>query len=534
MSGQDMAGIDDIGGQVFPQGEDVNIRGQIFGNRNGAFYHYALGKIASSYAAIDPLKQGRAMCEIFGNYGWSEGVRLEKYLADHFLVRGVNNFVPHAFSPKPFPDPDCPPHFYAHGHNPQYRHFGCLMAYMNRVCALISGGRHIAPVAVLYHGDAEWSGAFMPMEKPCHALADAQIEYDIIPQDVFSEKERYKTVLGKTLRVNTQEYRVLIVPYARYITKVFAEAVHDLLSLGFPVIFIDAPPETLCDYTSHHGGVASLIAGAKILSLDNLISYLCDTGVKEISISPANNRIRYLRYVHDDGMSLYVFVNEGVVTWNGVIRVPLTKPCAVYDAWNNNLKTGDARVNDGGTDIAVEIEPLKSFIVVFDDALSSMTLPAMDIGAARETSPATEMNLNEVWTRSLCNAIEYPAFRDAKEVRLPDALAEEQPSFTGFVRYERRVVLDAEQTASPCVTIEITDAYEGLELFVNGVPAGIQIAPPFRYNISPLIKTGENVFAIEVATTLERQVKPSGFAAMTPSSSPKTPTGVTGEIRLYW
>ncbi|MDR1248180.1 MAG: hypothetical protein LBK63_02645, partial [Treponema sp.] len=181
MSGQDMAGIDDIGGQVFPQGEDVNITGQVWGNRNGEFYHYVLGKLASSYAAIDPLKQGRAMCEIFGNYGWAEGVRLEKYLADHFMVRGVNNFVPHAFSPKTFPDPDCPPHFYAHGHNPQYRHFGALMAYMNRVCALISGGRHAAPVAVLYHGEAEWAGNYMPMETPCRLLADAQIEYDIIP-----------------------------------------------------------------------------------------------------------------------------------------------------------------------------------------------------------------------------------------------------------------------------------------------------------------------------------------------------------------
>ena len=35
------------------------------------------------------------MCEIFGNYGWSEGPRMEKYLADHFMVQGVNRYVPH-------------------------------------------------------------------------------------------------------------------------------------------------------------------------------------------------------------------------------------------------------------------------------------------------------------------------------------------------------------------------------------------------------------------------------------------------------
>ncbi len=169
-----MSGIDDIGGQVFPQGEDLNYDDGVFSKRIGEFYHYMLGKLGSSSAAIEPLKKGNSMCEIFGAYGWSEGVRLEKYLVDHFLVRGINHYVPHAFSPMAFPDPDCPPHFYAHGNNPQYRHFGCLMAYTNRVCELISHGRHVAEIAVLYHGEGEWTGKCMFSHKPAHLLADAR------------------------------------------------------------------------------------------------------------------------------------------------------------------------------------------------------------------------------------------------------------------------------------------------------------------------------------------------------------------------
>lgn len=56
--------------------------------RNGEFYHFVLGRLAASLAAIDPKKKNCSLCEIFGNYGWEEGVRLEKYLLDHFLVRG--------------------------------------------------------------------------------------------------------------------------------------------------------------------------------------------------------------------------------------------------------------------------------------------------------------------------------------------------------------------------------------------------------------------------------------------------------------
>ncbi len=165
-----MAGVDTIGGQILPQGEDCNVTNQLLGNRIGEFYHYMLAKLASSAASIEPLKKGRSFCEIFGAYGWSAGLRLEKYLLDHCMVRGINHFVPHAFSAKEFPDPDCPPHFYAEGHNPQHRHFGSLMAYTNRLCELISDGKHIANVAVLYHGEAEWTGQYMASHVVGHII----------------------------------------------------------------------------------------------------------------------------------------------------------------------------------------------------------------------------------------------------------------------------------------------------------------------------------------------------------------------------
>lgn len=80
------------------------------------------------------------MCEVYGAYGWTEGLKLMKWLTDHMLVRGVNHFVPHAFTQKAFPEPDCPPHMYAGGQNPQYRYYGYLNRYINRISHLISGG----------------------------------------------------------------------------------------------------------------------------------------------------------------------------------------------------------------------------------------------------------------------------------------------------------------------------------------------------------------------------------------------------------
>jgi hypothetical protein len=526
MSGQDMAGIDDIGGQVFPQGEEVNITGQIHGNRNGEFYHYALGKLAASYAAIDPAKKGRAMCEIFGDYGWAEGVRLEKYLADHFMVRGVNNFVPHAFSPKPFPDPDCPPHFYAHGHNPQYRHFGALMAYMNRVCRLFSEGRHIAPVAVLYHGEAEWAGDYMPMEKPCHLLADAQIEYDIIPPDVFAEMERYKTSLGERLRVNTQEYKMLLVPYAEYITAEFALAAAALNDAGFLLVFINERPKGICN-GADNTGIPEKLYECPVVPLEGIIDFIREKSIPELIINPSNNRIRYLRYTHHEGMNLYYLVNEGIEIYQGTVLLPENGPCAVYNAWDNRLERIEILAASDGSILTVEIEPLKSLIVIFDKDIPVDTLkpPLRCTGMP--------LVLNEGWKRSVCGAIEYPSFSETREIKLPDRIADENPGFAGFIRYERSLTLTAESLVKPGKVIEITDAHEGVELFVNGVSAGIQIVPPFRYRIDAFLKEGLNTFTIEVATTLERQIKPSGFATITGMSEPKNLLGITGQVILY-
>lgn len=59
------------------------------------------------------------------------------------------------------------------------------MAYTNRVCELIAHGRHVAEIAVLYHGEGEWTGKCMFSHKPAHLLADTQMDYDLIPQDVL-------------------------------------------------------------------------------------------------------------------------------------------------------------------------------------------------------------------------------------------------------------------------------------------------------------------------------------------------------------
>ena len=528
--GQDMAGIDDIGGQILPQGEDLSYDRGAFARRIGPFYHYGLGKLASSAAAIEPLKKGNSMCEAFGAYGWGEGVHLMKYIADHLLVRGVNHFVPHAFDPKEFPDTDCPPHFYAHGHNPLYRHFGYLMKYLNRCCELISGGRHVAPAALLYHGEGDWTGRFMSDSAPGHVLADSQIDYDIIPQEVFAERDSYHTAIGgKNFCVNTQAYRALVVPYMQFVTKAFAEAVPELAAAGVPVIFIDAYPEGIADTAmGNETRDAALIKALKdascVKTLEELVPALEGVGARDLSLAPANNRIRYFRYIHSDESEVLLLVNEGTETYKGSVTLAFDQAGALayeYDAYFNEVRPAAL---DGRT-LTLELEPLHSLILVLDKSAEAAEMEPLYKAALPAGGEA--LAFAGKWQRSLTDAISYPAFGKAKAVALPDHLAEELPVFSGYVRYENDFIFNGEGGA----LLEITAASEGVEVFVNGASLGIQIVPTYRFDLTPALKAGANHICIDVATTLERQMAgtPDPF---TGKKEPEGLSGITGEVRL--
>lgn len=523
LAGQDMAGIDDIGGQVMPGQEDLDLNMPPFHSRNGSFYHYGLGKLGSSAAAIEPLKKGNSMCEIFGAYGWGEGVRLEKYLLDHFMVRGINHFVPHAFSAKEYPDPDCPPHFYAHGNHPQYRHFGALMAYGNRVLELLNGGVHIAPAAVLYHGESEWMGEAMASDVVGHQLYDHQIDYDYIPQDVFLPENAYNMEITYdteraegSFRVNTQNYRVLIVPKLQFITPHMKAALKQLQEAHFPVYFVDGLPE----------GVEG-----KIVPLSELAEMLEKSRISEISIMPENNRIRYYHYEHADGSAVYMFVNEGNGIYEGTVEMPESRACYVYDAWENTIQDAEAVRDEttGITKVSLVLEPLKSYLLVFESRDTAEAV--LKEKTTQISGEGVEIPFISTWQRGICRSIEYPNFKAKKEVTIPDRLHEEEPGFSGFVRYENRFMGEAAAT----YILEISDAYEGVEVFLNGKSLGIQIVPSYRYELSSYVKDGENEIAIEVATTLERETAkyPNPYAKYIGQEvKPSSFSGITGEVRL--
>jgi hypothetical protein len=510
LDGQHMAGIDEVIWQIMYGGENALHRGGHFVNADGNFYHFVLGKLASSHAHTDPKKKGRALCEIWGASGWSLGVRGMMYTANHLMVRGVNRYTPHAFDPEPFPAEDGPPHFHAHGENPQYRHFGQLMRYMQRVCHLIDGGLHIAPVALLYSGEADWVGPCMFEQYPARRLTENQIDFDIIPADLLAEGQHE---LANGLIINGERYRALVVPGADYTTANVADFAHRAQAAGFPVLFVGSKPSKLSDSTKPLGDLPGEVVG-----LEELAAKVRALGLAEVEVTPAFGKLVYYHYRREN--DLYLFANEATSdTFDGWVSIPQSADVCLYDPWDNVLRPLRYDKTSDGTRFHLTLAPYELVAIVLGAADRELVAKPVKKGEGKPLAG---------WQVSMAQSKAYPSFEAAYHAVKLSSFANQYPDFSGFIAYE------TEFDGADGSLLEIADAYEGVEVWCNGQYVGMRITPPFIFDLAPAIVPGQNKLRIEVATTLDRKVRKIGVQNRFWVDQPAIePTGIVGEVRLY-
>lgn len=75
------------------------------------------------------------------------------------------------------------------------------------------------------------------------------------------------------------------------------------------------------------------------------------------------------------------------------------------------------------------------------------------------------------------------------------------PTYSGIGVYKQDINFTEEEVTQK-VILDLGEAYVAAEVFVNGESAGIRVANPFKYNIAPLVKEGNNTIEVRVANTL--------------------------------
>ncbi len=509
MDGQDMAGMDVVLIQEIPGVLDEIHRAPIVdgGIADPAFFHYTLPKLTASHAHIQPLKRGRAMCELFGAFGWAEGLPFMKAMADGLLVSGINHFVPHAFSPKE-EDPDCPPHFYNGGKNVQYPLFKNLMGYMERCSHLISGGVHQADVAVLYCAESEWTGGkYASMDELCRRLTTNLIDFDIIPNDVLQNAE----VRDGRLCVGEETYGALIVTTSEILPKACLDSVTRLAESGLLVVFPDSFPLRAAEETDE-ASVAHIWQTCKTVPTDRLAEELRDRGL--CRIAGEGKGLSYLRTLHrkHGTEDIYLFSNDAIRSEiDAYLSLPSDGEFLVYEPWDNRCYRG---VTEDGK-VHLHLDGGNMLFLLFGQEIPAQT-PVFSIEQERLPLPLR-------FDISVRDEGEMEFSLLAKESELVDITSLDGYSrFSGEVRYEATLSIPDGYTV-----LDLGEVGEVAEAWLNGEYLGARITAPYRFDLSGALQTGENRLEVLVKSNLAHRRRDSRSRYLQ-----IPPTGILGEVSL--
>ena len=187
----------------------------------------------------------RMAAEAMGGGGYTIPLEDYRYGFSMLGVYGVNMFIPHLFHysmDRPENQNDWPPSWFYQ--NPYWKYFKALANYAQRISYMVSQGKHVCKVALVYPLTQVWLGGYTtPVDDELYRqvqqiLLDNHIDYDIV--DPYTLSKAASNENG--LLVSEEQYQVLILPGIKAIQTDAMKKVNDFVAKGGILIAIKEMP----------------------------------------------------------------------------------------------------------------------------------------------------------------------------------------------------------------------------------------------------------------------------------------------------
>jgi len=521
----DMGGIDLVFDQLNPGSRPMGI--------------YQAPKLASSISHVYGKRDDLAMVEIFGARGQDLPYSEMKWQTDHMQVRGVNFFIPHSFNPRAPFDEDCPPYFYNGGQEPRYPLYRVWADYTTRLSFMLSGGRHVAPVAFLYLGNSKHAGPAVPPERMTSALQDALFDSDWMPYDVFENDTRLE---GDEIKLHGESYKVLVVPPVKVIpygalkkAKEFFEAggvvvgygflpdksatlgktSRDIKSLRRKIWGVSPMPRLKARKVSPAGG-RSYFLPLTTSSKDIQAVLTKDAGIHptlEVVKGKTKDWVHVLHRVKS-GRDVFFITNQNLTgpAKHFKFRVTARGEPECWDAMRAEITRPDyKRLSVDQVETSIYLEPYESVLLVFnsEDRPLPKRLPpdttAMKTIKVRGESAGKQPARN-LWKAKLSKFFHTSALSPLRGISVggiiyalskKDGITESPVTanpYTGHFEIGDEVDFDSHRVYLVCDEIEPEAA---ARVTVNGVYAGGFIEKPLRLDVTESLTKGTNTILVE-------------------------------------
>lgn len=507
-------------------------------------------RAASSCAHIYGKRRVWAESFTAGMPGFSRYPYRMKQRGDRFFAEGVNSTLLHVYIHQPYEErfPGMSSWF-GNEFNRKNTWFGQLdvfIDYLKRCGYLLQQGRYVADVAYFIGEDApKMTGVCDP------ALPDGY-SFDYINAEVLLEHAKVRD--GRLVLDGGMEYRVLVLPKLRTMRPELLAAIERMVRDG--LIVLGPAPErspSLAGYpgadervketaarmwrfgpgeTCHAYGKGRIFDDG--CSLEEVFAALSMR--PDCRIEGENTDVRFIHRTTKQG-EVYFLSNqqERKVTFDALFRTDQGAP-ELWDALTGQIRRlPEFSRRDGVTSIPMELEPYGSAFVVFD-----RTKEAQHSSAKNFPESTMLARIEGPWSVTFegLDAPENPIVFDS----LRDWTTSDDPSiryFSGTARYRHSFEIDS--LGSGCVCVDLGKVMVMGKVFLNGTCAGGTWTPPYRVDVTGLIREGTNTLEIEVANNwmnrlIGDQRLPSGqrktWTPVNPwtASSELQPSGLLGPV----
>jgi alpha-L-rhamnosidase len=440
----------------------------VIGTREAPDQHVAM-KLASSAAHHSGSE--RLICESFGGIFMDATMQRMKWIADWEYVLGVNVLNPHGFhyTFEGARKRDWPPSmFYQY---PWWSYYGEFSAYMSRTSEMLTGGRHVAKVAMVWPMNAMFAAYLPHVRTPDATLIEAGLnvltdlllrlhhDFDYVDEDVLAEAD----VSDGKLHIIDEDYELILVPPMFCARESTVDALERFIGAGGHALGILHAPERafsadgMIDVAArmqallgtrgeagtrnfevlrnqHGAGAGAFVAGDSGTLLAGPgrereeLSRVLDAAVRSLiepDVELSNPDVFVLHRRRDDG-DLYFLVNTTFEPQHAEVKLPGESLPVLWDpASGNHESVPRIGKHDGWTAFEVTLPPVGStFVVTGAPAAEDQSFPSGNGVLAREggsgdgVSPTAEsLELTGPWAFEPDgpNALVVKAWRAAPE-----------------------------------------------------------------------------------------------------------------------
>jgi hypothetical protein len=433
--------------------------------------------------------------------------------ADQHFLAGINQLIGHGwpYSPPQAGTPGWP--FYAAAvlsdKNPWWPVMPDLTAYLQRVSFVLRQGEPVADVALYAPTEDAWAtfrpGASMNLFRKIVELVGP----NVVPAILASGHAFDLVDDGSVKEVQARRYQAIVLPGVRFVPEATRRFLADFAGAGGKVIAVQRKPD---------GDWPSL----DVVTEADLSARLAAAVPPDVAMGATGPDVGFVhrRLADADIYFLANTANEGRAV---TARFRAATPYA--EIWNA-LGGQAERVEVGEAGIALRLEPYGTRIVVFRK-------DAGDAPAARATTVTATEELRSGWT------VTIGGIGPGTAVALPHSWADDARAqhFSGTASYRRALTLPAafrapgdrvfldfgearpiEPEPLPSGTLRgnsfaallVPPIREAATVFVNGRRAGSVWAPPYRIDVTALLRPGTNDIRVDVHNTAINRLSEGG------------------------